>query len=233
MARVVNAEEHAAKRGEILAVARRLVQTRGYERMAIQDILDELQISKGAFYHYFRSKQALLVAIIEHMLDDVFQLFIPVVRDSHLPALDKLQRCFSLIVRWRTEQKAFVLELARVWLADDNAVVRQKLHATGVQRTAPLLAAIIRQGVREGVFTTPYPDHAGVVLLSLLESLNETLVGLLLSSDPERNSLRCLEDAVAAYADSMARVLGAPPGSLPIIDSAILNDWIDSPGVHA
>jgi AcrR family transcriptional regulator len=233
MARGVNIEEHAAKRGEILGVARRLVQTRGYENMAIQDILDDLQISKGAFYHYFKSKQALLVAIIEHMLDEVFQLFLPVVRDPHLPALDKLQHYFSLIVNWRTEQKAFVLVLARVWLADDNAIVRQKLHTIGAQRTAPLLAEIIRQGVQEGVFTTSYPDHAGVVLLALLENLNETLIGLLLSFDPERNSLRCLEDAIAAYADSMARVLGAPPGSLRIIDTATLRDWIVSPGDRA
>src|SRR5262245_58568880 len=55
MARVV--KEHAVRRGEILDVAQRLVYTSGYEQMTIQDMLDELQISKGAFYHYFSSKQ--------------------------------------------------------------------------------------------------------------------------------------------------------------------------------
>jgi AcrR family transcriptional regulator len=32
-----------------------LVFTKGFEQMSIQDILDELHISKGAFYHYFDS----------------------------------------------------------------------------------------------------------------------------------------------------------------------------------
>lgn len=226
MARVVNEKEHAAKRQEILIVARRLVQTRGYEKMAIQDVLDELRISKGAFYHYFESKQALLMAIIEHMLEEVFQLFLPIVRDPHLPALEKLQGYFSLIVRWRTERKAFVLELARVWLADDNAIVRQKLHTTGLKRTAPLLAAIIRQGIEEGIFTTSHPDQAGAIVLSLLEDLNEALVELLLSFDLDRGDLSQMEDTVAAYRDAVERVLGAPAGSLHIFEAAALKGWV-------
>ena len=51
MARTVKA--HAVRRNEILDVAQRLIYTKGYEQMTIQDILDGLQISKGAFYHYF------------------------------------------------------------------------------------------------------------------------------------------------------------------------------------
>ena len=53
MPRVVKEEDYAARRNEILDVARQLVYTKGYEQMSIQDILDALKISKGAFYHYF------------------------------------------------------------------------------------------------------------------------------------------------------------------------------------
>src|SRR5665647_2543286 len=68
MARVI--KEHAVRRGEILDVAQRLVYSKGYEQMTVQDILDGLQISKGAFYHYFGSKPALLEALIERMLGE-------------------------------------------------------------------------------------------------------------------------------------------------------------------
>ncbi len=87
MARIV--KEHAVRRNEILDVAQRLVNTKGYEQMTIQDILDDLQISKGAFYHYFDSKQALLEAIIERMVDEVEQLLLPIIHDPHLPALHR------------------------------------------------------------------------------------------------------------------------------------------------
>jgi len=69
MARVVKDLKNAARRKDILDVAQRLVvETKGYEGMSIQDVLDELKISKGAFYHYFDSKGDLLEALIERMV---------------------------------------------------------------------------------------------------------------------------------------------------------------------
>ena len=65
MPRIV--KEHAVRRNEILDLAQQLVYTKGYEQMTIQDILDGLQISKGAFYHYFDSKHAVLEAVVERM----------------------------------------------------------------------------------------------------------------------------------------------------------------------
>jgi len=65
VSRSVNAQEYAEKRNAILDVAQRYITTKGYEQMTTQDILEALQISRGAFYHYFESKQALLMATAE------------------------------------------------------------------------------------------------------------------------------------------------------------------------
>ena len=100
MARIVNEQGYAARRNAILDVAQRLVYTRGYEQMAIQDVLDELRISKGAFYHYFDSKPALLEALIERMQQEALELLNPIVQDPHLPTLEKLQRFFDTAVQW-------------------------------------------------------------------------------------------------------------------------------------
>ena len=51
MARMVNEAAYAARRNAILDAAERAVATKGYEQMAIADLLDELHISSGAFYH--------------------------------------------------------------------------------------------------------------------------------------------------------------------------------------
>ena len=91
MVRTVNAQGPALKRSEILDVARRLVYTKGYEQMAIQDILDALRMSKGAFYHYFNSKQDLLEALIHQM-----ERFYPILQDPQLPVLERLQRFFDI-----------------------------------------------------------------------------------------------------------------------------------------
>ena len=97
MPRVVKEDDYAARRNEILDVARQLVYTKGYEQMSIQDILDALKISKGAFYHYFDSKQALLDGLIERMLDEAEQVLRPIVEAERLIC----HRKTSVLFRYR------------------------------------------------------------------------------------------------------------------------------------
>jgi len=229
MARIV--KEHSVRRNEILDVALQLVYTKGYEQMTIQEILDDLQISKGAFYHYFDSKQALLEALIERMLEQGIQLILPIVQDPHLPALEKLQSYFATIVRWRTAQKTFFLSLLRVWYTDDNAIVRQKMRSTIViKRITSLLTGIIRQGIQEGVFTTSYPDQVGEVIVSLGFDFQEIIGWQILSFDPERDDLLPIQHTVAVYSDALERVLGAPKDSLQLVDNETLKEWLVSTG---
>jgi hypothetical protein len=49
--------------------------------------------------------------------------------------------------------------------------VRHKLYTTRIKRLAPWLEEIIRQGIEEGVLTTPYPDQAARMVISLFEDL--------------------------------------------------------------
>ena len=229
MARIVKEEVYAEKRNAILDVAQRLIYTKGYEQMTIQDMLDDLQISKGAFYHYFDSKQAVLEALVERMGEEALHLLLPIVHDPLLPALEKLQRYLAIANRWKIGQKAFILALLHVWFTDDNAIMRQKLRAAAIREIAPLLAEIIRQGIQEGVMTVTYPDQLGEVLASLVQDAGETIGALILSFDPERDDMQHVERTVAVYTDAFERVLGVPPGSLTLVDDQRLKEWFVSP----
>jgi AcrR family transcriptional regulator len=229
MARVVKEEEYTARRNEILDVAQRLVYSKGYEQMTIQDILDDLRISKGAFYHYFDSKGAVLEALVERMVVvEVIPLLIPIVQDPDLPALEKLHRYFDTALRWKTAKKTFMLELLRIWLADENAIVRQKLFTMTVKRVTPLLTQIIRQGIQEGVFKTSYPDQVCHVILYILQGLSETIIELLISRETNRDAAR-IESGITVYTDALTdaleRVLGTPSGTLHLIDPETLKEW--------
>lgn len=224
MARIV--KEHAVRRNEILDVARQLVYTKGYEQMTVQDILDDLQIAKGTFYHYFGSKQELLEALIERMQSEVEQLLLLIVHDDTLPALEKFKRFFATLARWKTERKTFLLSLVRVWYMDENAIVRHKLHVAGAKWITPLFTVIIHQGLREGIFTTSYPEQISEVIVQLGDGLNSSLAELLLSFEPAHDILPHLEGAVAVYTDAVERVLGAPSGSLEIVDNETLKEWV-------
>src|SRR6266567_3735427 len=95
MARTVNATRHMVRRDAFLDVAQRLVQAKGYEAMSIQDVLNELEASKGAFYHYFDSKQALLEAVVERFADVAIADLAPLLDDPNVPALRKLETFFK------------------------------------------------------------------------------------------------------------------------------------------
>src|SRR5512135_1308764 len=149
MARTVKEEEYAVKRKEILDAAQRLVYTKGYEQMSIQDILNDLQISKGAFYHYFDSKGDLLEALIERMVQDVEPLILPIVHDPQSSAFEKMHGLFDASARWKTARKDYLMSLMRVWYADENALIRHKTYTRMLKYISTWLTAIIRQGIAE------------------------------------------------------------------------------------
>jgi AcrR family transcriptional regulator len=226
--RIVKA--HAVRREEILVAAQRLLYARGYEQMTIQEILDDLQIAKGTFYHYFDSKQALLEALTERMGDELGRVLHSVAHDPRLPALDKLDRFFTTLAQWKSARKEVILALLRVWYADDNALVRQKRRAATVQRNEPMLTAIIHQGIQEGVMATRYPDYAGAVVMSIVLDLSDTVAAVVLSTEPRPDALLRLEGTIAAYTYALERALGIPAGSVHLVDLDTLKEWIVAPG---
>jgi len=182
--------------------------------MAIADILGELNISSGAFYHYFDSKPALLEALVERMGERIAQLVLPIIHDPMLSALDKLQRFFATLDHWKRAHKRLVLAFLHIWYSDENAIVRHKLYRARIKRLAPMLEEIIQEGVEEGISTAPYPDQTSRVIVSLLEDLGDATAELILSAEREPSDLSRLQRIVVAYADALERVLGVQKGCL-------------------
>jgi AcrR family transcriptional regulator len=233
MARTVNEQEYIAKRNEILNAVQRLIYSKGYERMTIGDILADLKISSGAFYHYFDSKPAVLDAYIERIDEESGKILLPVVNDSHLSAIEKLRGFFSALDTGRIALKADLVKLGRVWYNDDNAIVRQKVDEAVLQQRGALIARIVRQGVQEGVFTTPHPDQAGEVVMVLVQGMGDAHARLLLSLAQEphfdrASSVKQILSTHAAYMEAIERVLGAPANCLYRADARAARVWLDA-----
>lgn len=230
MARIVKEEEYLARRNEILDVAIKLVYTKSYDKMTIQDILDELKMSKGAFYHYFDSKVAVLEALVQRMAtEQVKPMFQAIVHNPQLAALEKLHQYFYMSTMWKTSNRTFLMQLLQTWYSDDNALARQKMLNTSLEHMAPFFTEIIKQGVREGVFSTPYPEVAGEVTINLIYDLAFSSGQKLMSEDIKQgDNLQQMETLYAAYSDVLERVLGAPKGSIQLMAAEALKVWIAS-----
>ena len=112
----------------------------------------------------------------------------------------------------------------RIWYADENALVRQKMFTATSSRFTPAITKIVRQGVAEGVFHPAYPDQVGVLLLGLMQAFGENFAKLFLEPDP--GSLTFVMETLGAYTDAIERLIGAPAGTLTLIDEETMKLWL-------
>jgi AcrR family transcriptional regulator len=62
-----------ARRQAIIDVSARMFARRGYHATGIMDLCEANELGKGALYHYIGSKEALLAAIHDRVMDEVLQ----------------------------------------------------------------------------------------------------------------------------------------------------------------
>jgi AcrR family transcriptional regulator len=213
------------RRDAFLDVAQRLIQTKGYEAMSIQDLLDPLEASKGAFYHYFDSKQALLEAVVERFADSAMASLAPVLADPGLPALRKLEKFFAGIASLKAEQKDLMLAIIEVWNSDGNAIVREKVRRLSERIMIPLLSAVVKQGVDEGTLQVDSPDEMAKVLASLMLGFQQQATDMFIARQAGAITFEVVQRSVAAHTEAFERILGLPKGSVTLTDETTLRFW--------
>jgi AcrR family transcriptional regulator len=225
MSRTRNAAAHAVRRDVILDVAEGLIRTRGYEAMSVQSVQDELGCSRGAIYHYFKSKEGILGAVIERMTAIGMTVLAPIAADASLDAEGKLQALFATAGSWKSERSDLLLPLIRSWYQPGNDIARVRAEAAAYEEFRPLMAAILRQGVAEGSMDPSSADHAAVILTALLAGSTDAIRRLLIDRLDGRVPYEEVERFIHAYNEAIERILGLRAGSFTLIDPAALQVW--------
>jgi AcrR family transcriptional regulator len=217
VARTVNAAAHQSKREAILDHAAMLVRTVGYEEMSIQDLIDRLGISRGALYHYFDSKQAVMEALVDRMGNVAVETLLPIIRDPDLTALEKFRRYVNGSIMIKAGSQELITDLIRGWQREENLRIRHKLAAATLDRTAPMiLEPIIRQGVAEKTFDTAYPAQTARIIAGIWLGLADSLIMLIAQDADESVITEQVTTLISATTTGIERILGAPEGSLHI-----------------
>ena len=155
----------------ILGVAFRLFMEKGYEHTSIQDIINNLGgLSKGAIYHHFKSKEDILVAVIDRMTAESNQM-LAVIRDrSDLSGKEKLKTIFKESISRSVQNDIFTVAPD---FHDNPKLLFSLLHDT-IDNAAPnYILPIIRQGISDGSIKTDYPEQlAELILLAANAWLN-------------------------------------------------------------
>jgi AcrR family transcriptional regulator len=87
-------------RERVLTTARNLFSSHGVDGTSLQDILDAVGITKGAFYHYFKSKETLCEIILDQAIEEYHHLAEAIQDDIAEP--ESLKRWLLLIIQQNT-----------------------------------------------------------------------------------------------------------------------------------
>jgi AcrR family transcriptional regulator len=166
MVRVV--KKAAERRSEIVQAARHLFQTKGYDKTTIQDVMDHLGIAKGTIYHYFKSKEELLEAIIENIVDENIEQMQILMKEVKGNALEKTRMLIGA-----GNMAAHNNEILEHLHQPGNTGMHIRLLAATLVKQAPLYAELIRQGCEEGVFQTDTPLECAEFILSAIQFLTD------------------------------------------------------------
>jgi AcrR family transcriptional regulator len=227
MARTRNHATHAVRRDEILDAAERQIRTVGYDAMSVQALQDDLGVSRGAIYHYFDSKEAILDAVIERTSRAGIDLLRPIVDDPELDAMAKLQAIFTAGAAWKVQRSDLLLAIIESWMAPSNDLVRYRTERATFTDFARLMAQVIRQGKGEGVMDPTSPEHAAMLLTAIFTGTADRVRRLMLDRRDGRVTFEEVSQFMRAYEEAIERILGVPPDSFTLIDLASLHTWFD------
>ncbi|MCC2101944.1 MAG: TetR/AcrR family transcriptional regulator, partial [Hyphomicrobiales bacterium] len=98
----------------ILKKAARLFASHGYERTSIGDLVRACDLSRGAIYHYFESKEAILFAMMDSLVRGLLETLSEAAAEDGEP-IERLQRIIAAFVetnaRSPDEQKILLNDL--------------------------------------------------------------------------------------------------------------------------
>lgn len=204
------------RRAQLLGCAQMLFFSKGFEDTTIQDVLDMASVSKGGFYHHFKSKDELLFGVLDEMVEGVFSQMAVVASDETSSALDLLHSFIHLRANYlREHDYPGQVEFFRVMNQDKNMVLLEQFKRRVRTGAMPVLTGIIQKGCDEGTFTVADVDTAAELILFLSTFIDLALLRAIdaRGSDTADHAADKLQAAIDMQFLTLDRVLGLPDGT--------------------
>ena len=197
---VGNSKEAEERKKEILDVAEELFTAKGYESTSTTDILERVGIARGTLYYHFKSKEEILDALIDRIIQGM-------VSNIRLALSDKsttLQKLISFVGAMKVDS-AIGKEITDYAHKPQNALMHQKIQNSLLDVLTPIAAEIIKEGIKEGIVSTNYPEEAAEMLLIYSSVVFDDM-----------NEMTPIEwkRKAEGFVFNMERLLGIKPGSI-------------------
>lgn len=207
------------RREEITNAAEELFITKGYENTSVNDIVDKIGVAKGLFYYYFKAKEEILNAISQKYIQYIASKIRKIVDNKEKNAIEKIHQILETIINQFGLQSKGIRRLAGLFNNERNMVIHCRMATKMVEEITPCVISILKQGIRENLFNTAYPEFIAETLLMWAVSLHNTIkIPIVYRSETELKA--------KAAEDMIEKILGAKQGSLNLFKyfKSIINE---------
>lgn len=204
------------RKQEFLQAALDLFSKRGYESTSVQDILNAVGVTKGAFYYYFKSKEGVVDELLGGYRTEMHRILTDVLSDGSLNPLEKVVAMDARCLQHRLENRDYFERIYSTLMSIGNAKLRHKLNDEGNRLILPLFRQAIVEGANKGLFDIPVPEETAELYYSLHSSVLYRLSRLCygLAEIPENEEK--INTLLNFYQDTLERLLGAGRGMMRV-----------------
>ncbi|MFD3270805.1 TetR/AcrR family transcriptional regulator [Paenibacillus dendritiformis] len=191
------------RRNEILDAADELFGQKGFDGTSTNDILEKVGIARGTLYHHFKSKEDIMDALIERYSVRLLGAAQESAADKSIPVVERIIRVvMALNISGGSSSKEIMEHIHK----PQNALMHQKIQRVIINGVTPILTGIIREGIEQGLFNTPFPYECMEMVVTYANAVfDDDMVQM---TNEERAS------RMQAFVFNTERLLGAQSGSL-------------------
>jgi len=158
---------------KILTATIDLMLERSYHGTSVQMIADKVQVSKSTIFHYFKTKEGILLALFEDFVPSATNKLLLIVKNKQLSGMEKLRK----IIQLHLYQVSTNGDVLRLYLRESRFISKNnKEICKDSQRTyANLIIDVIRQVQKENRQAFINLDPAAVTY-SILGMCNSAVI---------------------------------------------------------
>lgn len=154
---------------QILTSAATLFSVRGYHAIGIRELADSVGLSTSTLYHYYRTKQDILFAVIDRFVSEFAHRLTVALRDTSVPPRARLERAVIDHVVLTVTRREELLVGGPVLNALD---AKQRARINALRRGyRDAVIDVIREGVAAGEFRVTDPVLTATALLDMLDGV--------------------------------------------------------------
>jgi len=159
------------RRDDLVDAAVEAFATSGVAGTSVDDIVHAAGVAKGTFYLYFESRDDIVTAVAERLVDGVGRQMDTALAAGGRTAADRIRGVAGAMATVGSDPSE--RELAEALHRPGNAAVHDRLSGRIVERLVPAVTSVIADGIATGEFAAQDPRQAAAFVLACFTSLHD------------------------------------------------------------